>query len=130
MIQPDGRFSHYFITPNVQAECGFFLENVCSEGDGSGCMSQADQSSQVTFPEPLGGRSNDGYRIRIAEVGSETYRCSDDFYLMSSADAPAAGEEGGPSMEVVAPTADALAIAGEIYTVEVREGRSMHDNLL
>ncbi|CAB1111076.1 unnamed protein product [Ectocarpus sp. CCAP 1310/34] len=109
-----GSYSYCF----EEAECGFWLANVCAEGDGSGCMSQADQSSQVTFPEPLGGRSNEGYRIRIAEVGSDTYRCSDDFYLMSSADAPAAGEEGGPTIEVVAPTADALAIAGEIYTVE------------
>lgn len=38
---------------------------------------------------------------------------------MASADAPVAGQPGGPSMAVVSPDAGSLAVAGEVYTVEV-----------
>lgn len=82
-------------------------------------MAQDDMSSQVTLPEPVAGHSNNGYRVRIAEVGTDKFRCSEDFYLVSSADALDFGEPGGPTMTVVAPQADALAVAGEMYTVEV-----------
>lgn len=82
-------------------------------------MKQEDQSSQITLPEPVAGHSNNGYRMRIAEVGTDKFRCSEDFYLMASADAPALGELGGPSMAVVSPDAGAMAVAGEVYTVEV-----------
>lgn len=83
-------------------------------------MKQDDQASQVVLPEPIAGHSNNGYRMRISEVGTEKFRCSDDFYLMASADAPAQGEPGGPMIEVVSPDAGAMAVAGEVYTVEVR----------
>lgn len=52
-------------------------------------------------------------------MGTEKFRCSEDFYLMASADAPAPGEPGGPAMAVVSPDKGAMAVAGEIYTVEV-----------
>ncbi len=53
-------------------------------------------------------------------MGSELSRCSEDFYLLSSADAPGVGEQGGPSMAVISPDADSLAEVGGTYTVEVR----------
>ncbi|CAM9650948.1 unnamed protein product [Pylaiella littoralis] len=122
---PDDRFEidlHYcgsysFCFEN-DYDCGFLIANLCSNDGDSACMSQEEMSSQVVFPEPMNGVSNDGYRVRISEVGSETFRCSDDFYLMSSADAPAAGEPGGPTVEVLAPDANSMALAGEMYTVE------------
>lgn len=92
-------------------------------------MNQDDLMSQVTLPEPVAGDSGNGYRVRIGKVGTETFRCSEDFYLMSSADA---SELGGSTMEVVAPSAGALAVAGAVYTVEVnrlsrrRESHSSH----
>lgn len=82
-------------------------------------MQQEDQSSQIMLPEPVAGHSNNGYRVRIAEVGTEKFRCSEDFYLMASADAPVAGEPGGPTMAVISPDAGSMAVAGEVYTVEV-----------
>lgn len=71
------------------------------------------------MPEPLAGISGDGYRVRIIEVGTENYRCSSDFYLMSTADAPGPGEMGGPSLVVIEPNAQSVAVAGDAYTVEV-----------
>lgn len=101
-------------------DCGFWVANVCSEDGNPACMNQEDMGAQVTFPEPINGVSNNGYRVRIAEIGSEKFRCSEDFYLMSSADAITPGEPGGASMDVIAPDADSMAVAGEMYTVEVR----------
>ncbi|CAN0176837.1 unnamed protein product [Ectocarpus sp. 6 AP-2014] len=98
-------------------DCGFWIANVCTEADDA-CMNQDDQSSQVTFPEPVAGHSNNGYRVRISEVGTDNFRCSEDFYLVASTDVLEFGEPGGPTMEVVAPEANALAVAGETYTVE------------
>eukprot|EP00752_Nemacystus_decipiens_P006737 g6056.t1 len=108
-----GSYSFCFGEPD---NCGFWIANVCSEDD-SECMSQEDRSSQITLPEPVAGHSNNGYRVRIAEVGTDNFRCSEDFYLMASADAPAPGEPGGPTMAVVSPNAGDMAVAGEVYTV-------------
>lgn len=74
------------------------------------------------MPEPLDGVSSNGYRVRLAQVGygSERIRCSEDFYLVSSQDVPLPGNTGGPSMAVVSPTADSIAVAGNEYTIEVR----------
>ena len=72
------------------------------------------------MPEPLAGASGDGYRVRIVEVGTDNYRCSSDFYLMASADAPGVGEMGGPTIGVVEPNGNSVAVAGDAYTVEVR----------
>ena len=71
------------------------------------------------MPEPIVEYSGGGYRVRIAEVGTDRSRCSDNFYLISSADAALAGAAGGASLEVVAPNSDSMAVAGEEYTVEV-----------
>lgn len=74
----------------------------------------------MLMPEPIAGVSGDGYRVRIAEVnGTDRAKCSDDFYLVSSSDVPDVGEPDGPSMVVVEPSSDAVAIAGDTYTVEV-----------
>lgn len=84
-------------------------------------QNQADMSSLVTLPEPINGHSNNGYRMRISEVGAEdNFRCSEDFYLMASADADAPGQPNGPTLEVLEPSEDSMAVAGETYTVEVR----------
>ncbi|CAM9959114.1 unnamed protein product, partial [Scytosiphon promiscuus] len=121
---PDDRFEidlhfcgSYSFCFDEAENCGFWIASLCDESDPD-CMEQEDQASQVVLPEPVGGYSDSGYRIRIAEVGTETFRCSGDFYLVASADAAGPGEPGGPTMEVVAPSAGSLAFAGEIYTVE------------
>lgn len=72
------------------------------------------------MPEPLGFVSGDGYKVRISEVGSGRVQCSDDFYLMSTEDSLLHGEPGPASIAVVAPTKEAVAAAGEEYTVQVR----------
>ena len=83
------------------------------------------------MPEPIAAYAGDGgglrtsqggYRVRIQEVGTETFRCSADFYLMSSDDAAVLGTDGGASLDVVAPNANSMAVAGEEYTVEVGWG--------
>ena len=74
------------------------------------------------MPEPIAGNSGDGYRVRITEVGTDKFRCSQDFYLMSSVDAALLGAAGGATMDVVVPTSDSIAVAGEEYTVEVGWG--------
>lgn len=116
MSLPFLRSPYIFIQPD---NCGFWITNLCNEDDPE-CMKQDDLSSEITLPEPVAGHSNNGYRMRIAEVGTEKFRCSEDFYLMGSADALAPGEAGGPSMAVISPDKGAMAVAGEIYTVEVR----------
>ncbi|CAN0515669.1 unnamed protein product, partial [Ectocarpus sp. 8 AP-2014] len=37
-------------------ECGFWVTNLCAEGDDA-CMNQDDLMSQVTLPEPVDGHS-------------------------------------------------------------------------
>lgn len=100
--------------------CGFLLASLCVEGE-AGCVQDVDGGYDVVLPEPLGGKSGNGYRIRIAEVGGgwENVRCSDDFYLMASVDKPIAGEVGGPSIAVLSPTKHSVAFAGGEYTIEV-----------
>lgn len=92
------------------------MEDLCLASDG--CVQQ-DGHYDVTMSNPTGGYSGDGYRVRIAQVGTDRVRCSDDFYLVSSEDVPGPGEEGGPVMLVVEPSANAIAVAGDMYTVEV-----------
>ncbi|CAM9363274.1 unnamed protein product [Hapterophycus canaliculatus] len=121
---PDDRFEidlhycgSYSFCFGEEEDCGFWIANLCNEGDLP-CMNQEDQASQVMLPEPVAGYSNNGYRIRIAEIGTETFRCSGDFYLLSSADAAIPGEVGSATIVVVSPTAGSLAFAGEVYTIE------------
>ncbi|CAN0212948.1 unnamed protein product [Ascophyllum nodosum] len=106
-------------------DCGFFIADLCGEA-GSDCV-QEDGTAEVVMPEPIAAYAGDGgglrtsqggYRVRIQEVGTETFRCSADFYLMSSDDAAVLGTDGGASLDVVAPNANSMAVAGEEYTVE------------
>ncbi|CAM9545282.1 unnamed protein product [Sphacelaria rigidula] len=101
--------------------CGFLLESLCPDEE-AGCTQDADGGYDVMMPEPLGGESGGGYRVRIAEIGGgvDSVRCSDDFFLMASTDVPMTGQVGGPgpSLAVTSPTADSVALSGEEYTVE------------
>lgn len=98
-------------------DCGFFIADLCGEG-GTECV-QEDNTAAVVFPEPIAAFSGDGYRVRISQVGREETRtrCSDDFYLMSSTDAVGISAEA--TVEVITPSSDSMAVAGEEYTVEV-----------
>ena len=97
--------------------CGYYITDLCGES-GSDCV-QEDSTAEVVMPEPIAGYSGDAYRVRIAEVGTDKAYCSDDFYLMSSADAALVEGAGGASLEVVAPNSDSMAVSGEEYTIEV-----------
>ena len=98
-------------------DCGFYIADLCGES-GSNCV-QEESTAEVVLPEPIAGYSGDGYRVRITEVGTDRFRCSQDFYLMSSADAALVGMDGGASLDVVVPTSYSVAVAGEEYTIEV-----------
>lgn len=92
-------------------DCGFYLASMCPEGD-AGCA--ADEGGyEVVMPEPI--IPGNGYRVRISRVGDGEARCSGDFYLMPSEDALGSP----PSISILSPTADSVALAGEEYTVEV-----------
>lgn len=54
--------------------------------------------------------------------------CSDDFTLIASEDAPEAGDM-GYSLTVTAPSDGNTAMAGEVYTVEVRKLCIFSDNV-
>ena len=82
-------------------DCGFYVADLCDES-GSDCV-QEDSTAEVVMPEPIAGNSGDGYRVRIAEVGTDNFRCSQDFCLVSSADAALVGVAGGATMDVVVP---------------------------
>ncbi|CAM9630274.1 unnamed protein product, partial [Sphacelaria rigidula] len=97
--------------------CGFLLDPLCPEAEG--CAQNTNGGYEVVMPEPLSGVSSNGYRVRIAEVGGQArVRCSDDFYVMASADVAELGEAGGASIEILSPTADDVAVSGEEYTVQ------------
>ena len=98
-------------------DCGFYIADLSGEGSQA-CPTTGD-GCEVVMPEPLGGVSGDGYRVRISEVGTDTSRCSSDFYLVASEDAPGPFEEGGPSIVVIEPNSNSVAVAGDAYTVEV-----------
>lgn len=51
---------------------------------------------------------------------AEDADCSDEFYLMASAEAPEVGDPDSPYLFVTAPAAGDWADAGEEYTVKVR----------
>lgn len=98
-------------------DCGFYIADLSGEGKDA-CATSAD-GCDVVMPEPLGGVSGDGYRVRISEVGTENARCSSEFYLVASEDAPGPGEMGGPTVVVVEPNSNSVAVAGDAYTIEV-----------
>lgn len=113
----------YPLNEQEDGDCGVLIEHLCPEGE-LGCGRDADGGYDVTMPEPLGGVSGSGYRVRITQVGysPERVRCSDNFYLVSADELPVLGYGEGPSIAVVSPTADSVAVAGNEYTVEVRGG--------
>lgn len=58
--------------------------------------------------------------MRVADVDDDdSGDCSDEFYLMAHAEAPSAGDAGGPYVTVTSPSSGDSAEAGEEYTVEV-----------
>lgn len=72
------------------------------------------------MPEPVGGISWGGYKVRVTNPTSSTATlCSDEFRLVSSDDALALGKFGRPFVEVVSPQRGDLALVGEEYTVQV-----------
>lgn len=87
---------------------------------------QEEGGYDVTMPEPLAFVSGDGYKLRISEVGSGRVECSDDFYLMSTEDSLLPGEPGPATIDVLSPTKEDVAVAGEEYTVEVRTAAPRH----
>ncbi|CAM9817657.1 unnamed protein product, partial [Sphacelaria rigidula] len=104
-----------------QENCGFLLDPLCPEAEG--CVQDTNGGHEVVMPEPSSGVSSNGYRVRIAEVGGQArVRCSDDFYLMSSADVGELGEPGGASIEILFPTVDDVAVSGEEYTFDFSNG--------
>lgn len=78
---------------------------------------------EVYMPEPLAGLSGHGYRVRISQVdgGPNAFAFSDNFYLSSLTDAILIESFylGTPSIAVVSPMKDSVAIAGKELTVEV-----------
>lgn len=63
------------------------------------------------MPEPV--ISGDEYRLRITQVGTDKSSCSAGFQLVSSVDSVT------PSINILSPTINSVALAGEEYTVEV-----------
>lgn len=74
----------------------------------------------VVMPEPLGGVSGTGYKVRVMDVADESLvDCSAEFILVASDEAPAVGDADGPHLEVLTPQDGDMAFAGGDYTVEV-----------
>lgn len=99
------------------------VEHLCLEGQ-TGCgQEEPGGGHEVYMPEPIAGMSGHGYRVRISEIGGRlnAFACSDEFYLSSSAGAAMieSFHLGEPSIAVVSPTKDSVAMAGEEYTIEV-----------
>lgn len=59
-------------------------------------------------------------QVRVADVdGPQDADCSDEFYLMTSAEAPVVGGPDAPYLMVTSPSTGDMAQAGAEYTVEV-----------
>lgn len=106
--------------PLFQDDCGEWVTALCPYGE-SGCPDN-EGDYDIVMPEPLMGTSGSGYKVRVADVDDESSAdCSDEFYLLASDEAPAAGEADGPYLTVTAPAEGDMAYAGEEYTVEVSQ---------
>ncbi|CBN79389.1 EsV-1-163 [Ectocarpus siliculosus] len=71
------------------------------------------------MPEPMSGTSGSGYKVRVADVdGPQDADCSDEFYLIASAEAPVVGGPDAPYLIVTSPSTGDMAQAGGEYTVE------------
>ncbi len=79
----------------------------------------------IVMPEPMAGTSGGGYKVRVMDIhDEEDADCSDEFYLMASADAPMVGDADGPSLAVTSPAMGDEAMACGEYTVEVSTGQT------
>lgn len=82
-----------------------------------GCASDPDLGGyEVLMPLPLDDVSSYGYRVRIYQIGGdEQVRDSESFRLVPPPDTS------DRNITVVSPDADAVGVAGEQYTVKVRD---------
>eukprot|EP00904_Undaria_pinnatifida_P003571 jgi/Undpi1/13214/HiC_scaffold_8.g02876.m1 len=101
----------------TEDDCGEWVTALCPYGE-DGCPDN-EGDYDVLMPEPFENTSGSGYKIRVQDVSDESdYDCSDEFYLLASEDTSTMGEEDGPTLEVTAPDAGDVAMAGDEYTVE------------
>ena len=107
----------FFLSFLKQDDCGEWVTALCPYGE-DGCPDN-EGDYDVLMPEPFENTSGSGYKIRVQDVSDESdYDCSDEFYLLASEDTSTMGEEDGPTLEVTAPDAGDVAMAGDEYTVE------------
>ena len=93
---------------------------LCPYGE-TGCPDN-EGDYDIVMPEPMSGTSGAGYKVRVMDIDDEEDAdCSDEFYLLASDEAPAVGDSDGPFLEVTSPSDGDVAVAGEEYTVEVRD---------
>ncbi|CBN79382.1 EsV-1-163 [Ectocarpus siliculosus] len=101
----------------MEDECGDWVTALCPYGE-DGCPDN-EGDYDIVMPEPMSGTSGSGYKVRVADVDDDdSGDCSDEFYLMAHAEAPSAGDAGGPYVTVTSPSSGDSAEAGEEYTVE------------
>lgn len=80
----------------------------------------------IVMPEPLEGHSGSGYKVYVQDIhDEEDGDCSDEFYLLASEEAPAVGDEDGPTLTVTSPAEADIAKTCDEYTVEVLITRSL-----
>ncbi|CAN0447648.1 unnamed protein product, partial [Laminaria digitata] len=102
-----------------QDECGEWVTALCPYGE-TGCPDN-EGDYDIVMPEPMEGTSGSGYKVRVMDIDDEEDAdCSDEFYLLSSDEAPEVGDSNGPYLHVTSPADGDKAEAGEEYTVEVR----------
>ncbi|CAM9425643.1 unnamed protein product, partial [Laminaria digitata] len=100
-----------------QNNCGDLVAALCTDRE-SGC-SDFRGNYDVVMPEPIGGVSGSGYKVRVMDVADETnVDCSAEFVLVASDEAPSVGDANGPSLFVISPEDGDMALAGGEYTVE------------
>ena len=104
--------------PNKQDDCGEWLTALCPYA-ATGCPDN-EGDYDIVMPEPISGVSGSGYKVKVTDVDNpEATDCSDEFYLLTSDEAPDVGSEAGPYLIVTSPDAGDSADAGEEYTIEV-----------
>ena len=104
-----------------QDECGEWVTALCPYGE-SGCPDN-EGDYDIVMPEPMGGVSGSGYKVRVMDVADEgSMDCSDAFTLIASTEASTSPDD--YSLTVTSPAAGDMAYAGEEYTVEGRYASS------
>ncbi|CAM9707614.1 unnamed protein product, partial [Sphacelaria rigidula] len=107
-----------------QDDCGEWVTALCPYGE-DGCPDN-EGDYDIVMPQPLGGVSSSGYKVRVADVSDESNAdCSDPFYLLESEDVPNWMTKDGPFLYVTSPQEGDVAVAGDEYTVEF----DYHDGL-